>query len=359
MKKQLLFFGVFASVLFVSCSDEEIISSNDTISADLDVTIEQIDYNPETAEPDSRFNKTSEGLYHGVFVTLDTEIHAKIWININNDGHYNATVISNQGERFQFVGRETSREGSTFSFVGKNGSFNFDVNNIDSPLATNVILDDKEAHIAVVKDRAGQRAAVILGTFTTDDDPMDVISGTWDLITDGTPNPDVFNFPLLTEVVITITNNGNVFSDTDFETFDYPCFFNINDIAPIFLHEDPITTPNGNNEFWAHDQSFQLGNATLTYWLGQSSGLVDNNGVTFADHGWFNNNFADPPVAGCNAIDGKKGIWFWNGRSGFSSFDDPFDVPMRAAENIDYEGFQKMISTATFEEGDSSVFQKK
>ena len=43
-------------------------------------------------------------------------------------------------------------------------------------------------------------------------------------------------------------------------------------------------------------------------------------------------------------FDGQKGVWFWNGRSGFSSFDDPFDVPMRATENIDYEGFQEAIS---------------
>ncbi|WP_299217295.1 hypothetical protein [uncultured Dokdonia sp.] len=347
MKKQLLIFSVFASALFVSCSDEEIISSNDT-STDLEVTIEQIDFNPETAEPNSRFNDTSEGLYHGVFVTLDTEIHAKIWININNDGQYNATVVSNQGDRFRFLGKEVSRDGTKFSFVGERGSFDFDVSDIENPVATHVIVDAKEAHIATVKDREGQRAAVILGSFTTDDDPMDVISGTWDLMTDGTPNPNAFNFPLLTEVVITVANNGNVYSDTDFETFDYPCFFSVNDVAPVFLHEDPMTTPNGRNEFWAQDQSFALGNATLTYWLGQSSGAVDTN-PTLTNHGFHNNDFADPPVAGCTAIDGKKGVWFWNGRSGFSSFDDPFDVPMRAVENIDYEGFKEAISEMTFQ----------
>ena len=39
--------------------------------------------------------KISQGLYHGVIVTLDTEIHGKIWVNINNDGNYNATVVTN------------------------------------------------------------------------------------------------------------------------------------------------------------------------------------------------------------------------------------------------------------------------
>jgi len=344
MKKQLLIFSVLASVLFASCSDEETTISSDT-STDLEVTIEQVEFNPETAEPNSRFNETSEGIYHGVFVTLDTEIHAKIWININNDGFYNATVVSNQGDRFRFTGTPSSRQGSRFSFVGERGSFDFDVSDINSPVATNVIVDNKEAHIAAVKDRAGQRASIILGTFESDDDsPLGVISGTWDLITDGTPNTDAFNFPLLTEVVITVTNTGIVYSDTDFETFEYPCFFlPSGSIAPVFLHEDPMTTPNGRNEFWAQNQSFQLGNATLTYWLGQSSGLVDVNGATFANYGFHNNDFADPPVNVCSAIESKKGVWFWNGRSGFSSFDDPFDVPMRASENIDYEGFKQML----------------
>ncbi|MEP0266742.1 hypothetical protein [Dokdonia sp.] len=350
MRKQILFLGVFASVFFASCSDEEIISSNDT-STDLEVTIEQIDFNPETAQPDGRFNNTSEGLYHGIFVTLDTQLHAKVWININNDGQYNATVVSNQGDKFRFLGNPTSRDGTKFSFSGERGSFDFDVTDIENPIATNVIVDSKEAHIAALKDREGQRAAVILGTFETNDDPANIISGTWDLMTDGSTNADVFGFPNLTEIVITVANNGNVYSDTDFETFEYPCFFiPSGPITPIFLHEDPMTTPNGRNEFWAQDQQFALGNATLTYWLGQSSFLVDNNGTAFANHGWHNNDFADPPVAGCNAIDGEKGVWFWNGRSGTSSFDDPFDVPMRAVENIDYEGFKEAMSGMTFQE---------
>ncbi|MFT5892255.1 MAG: hypothetical protein ACI9Y7_002365 [Dokdonia sp.] len=349
MRKQLLIFSVFASALFTSCSDEEIISSNDT-STDLEIAIEQIDFNPETAQPDSRFNGTSEGLYHGVFVTLDTEIHAKIWININNDSQYNATVISNQGDEIRFIGKEVSRDGAKLTFVGQRGSFDFDVTDIESPVASHVIIDDKEAHISAVKDRAGQRASVILGTFETNDDPANPITGTWDLMTDGTPNAEAFNFPLLTEVVITVTNNGNVYSDTDFETFEYPCFFiPTGPIAPIFLHEDPMTTPNGRNEFWAQNQVFNLGNSTLTYWLGQSSGLIDINGAAFANFGFHNNDFADPPVTVCTPIDGQKGVWFWNGRSGTSSFDDPFDVPMRAAENIDYEGFKEAISGITFQ----------
>lgn len=342
MKKQILLLSVFAAGLLGSCSDEEIITSNDA-TTDFEVAIEQIDFNPETAEPDSRFNDTSDGLYHGVIVTLDTEIHGKIWVNVNNDGNYNATVVTNEGDRFRFSAKQFGISATQLSFVGERGSFDYDVSNINHPIATNVIIDSKEGHIASVKDRAGQRAAAILGSFTTNDDPMNIISGTWDLITDGTPNPDAFNFPLLTEVVITVTNNGNVYSDTDFETFDYNCFFDTNGIAPIFLHEDPMTTPNGRNEFWAQDQSFLLGNATLNYWLGQSSGLVDINGPTFADHGFHNNDFADPPASVCTSVDGQKGIWTWNGRTGISTFDDPFDVEMRHSENANYEAFKQML----------------
>lgn len=343
MRKQILLLSVFTSALFISCSDEEIITSNDT-ATDFEVAIEQIEFTPETAEPDGRFNESSDGLYHGILVTLDTNIHGKIWVNINNDGHYNATVVTNEGDRFRFLGRKISRSDTKYSFTGERGSFDYDVANIDKPIASNVIIDSKDAHIASVKDRAGQRAAAILGSFETNDDPMDVISGTWDLITDGSTNSDAFDFPNLTEVVITVANNGNVYSDTDFESFDYPCFFlPSGPITPVFLHEDPMTTPNGRNEFWAQDQSFLLGNATLNYWLGQSSGLVDLNGAAFVDHGWHNNDFAATPTPGCNAIDGEKGKWTWNGRTGISTFDDPFDVPMRASENANYEAFKQML----------------
>ncbi|WP_299762048.1 hypothetical protein [uncultured Dokdonia sp.] len=351
MKKQILLLSVFASAFFVSCSDEEIITSNDAIT-DFEVTIEQIeqiDFDPETAEPNNRFNDASEGLYHGVIVTVEPgqsdNLHGKIWININNDGHYNATVVTNQGDRFKFLGKPVNFDNSKFVFRGKRGTFDYDISDINNPVATNVIVDSKPGHVASVKDRAGQRAAAILGTFATNDNPDDIISGTWDLLTDGTPNPDAFNFPLLTEVVITVTNNGNVYSDTDFEMFNYLCFFEttITEIAPVFLHEDPMTTPNGRNEFWAQNQSFQLGNATLEYWLGQSSGLVDSNGSTFVNHGFHNSDFADPPSNVCTAIDGQKGIWTWNGRTGTSSFDDPFDVPMLHSENVDYEAFKQVL----------------
>lgn len=343
MKKQILLLSVFATAFFASCSDEEIITSNDT-TTDFEVAIEQIDFDPATAEPNRNFNTTTDGLYHGIIVTLDTEIHGKIWVNINNDGHYNATVVTNEGDRFRFSGIPTSRDNTKFSFTGDRGSFDYDVSDIDKPVALNVNIDSKQGHIASVKDRAGQRAAAILGSFETNDDPANVISGTWDLITDGSTNSDAFDFPNLTEVVITVTNNGNVYSDTDFETFDYPCFFlPSGPITPVFLHEDPMTAPNGRNEFWAQDQSFLLGNATLNYWLGQSSGLVDINGVGFADHGFHNNDFADPPTSICTAVDGQKGIWTWNGRTGTSTFDDPFDVPMRASENANYEAFKEML----------------
>lgn len=353
MKKQILLFGVFASMIFSSCSEEETTVSDFT-TTDLEVTIEHINFDPATAEPIARFNEDNRGLYHGIIVSLDTgnkdRPHGKIWVNVNNDGNYNATVVTNTGDRFGFIGKKLNRDGNLYSFVGNRGSFKFDVTDFNKPIATNVIIDSKEGHIATLKDRAGQRAAVILGSFQTNDDdpmsmpPLEAITGTWDLMTDGTPNVEAFGFPNLTEVVITITNNGNVYSDTDFETFEYPCFFiPTGPIAPVFLHEDPMTTPNGRNEFWAQDQSFLLGNATLTYWLGQSSGLVDNNGLAFLNHGFHNNDFADPPVAGCNAIDGEKGVWFWNGRSGFSSFDDPFDVPMIASESANYEGFKQML----------------
>lgn len=362
MRKQILLLGVFASMFFVSCSEEEITTS-DVASTDLEVTIEHVNFDPATAQPTARFNEEDEGLYHGVIVSLDTEIHGKIWINVNNDGNYNATVVTNTGDRFAFIGKQLNREGNLLSYIGDRGSFSFDVADYNNPVITNVIIDNKDAHISAVKDRAGQRAAAILGTYQDFDDPD--FNGTWDIITDGTPNEDAFGFPLVSEVVFT-HNNGMVFTDTEFENFEYPCFFYgldddgvlITEIAPVFLHEDPMTTPNGRNEFWLQNQVFDLGGQPLTYWIGQSSALIDVNGLEFVNHGFFNNDFADTPNEICTAFDGQKGLWFWNGRAGFSSFDDPFDVPMMAPENVDYEGFRQMVSEATFQMGDSSVLRK-
>jgi len=176
-----------------------------------------------------------------------------------------------------------------------------------------------------VKDRSNQRAAATLGTFV--DFADSTFAGTWDLITDGTPVGDFFGLPALTQVCI-VSPLGDMYVDTVFETFDYPCF-GVTGVAPVFH------AAGGSfgdiNEFIAQDQSMDILGVTNFYWIGQSTVLSVFN--EFADTGFHNEAFDGTGTPGCNAFTALQGIWFWNGRVGSANFTDPFDFvppPMRS-----------------------------
>ena len=342
MKINKILLGAYALALCFSCSNDEV--TDNTTTANLDVTIEAIaseqastdingEYkgaiNPITFTPESRFNETSKGMYHGIVVSSDRELHGQIWINLENDGKYNATVVTDTGDKLSFfanMGRGPSITSfATIAFVGERGSFTYNVSDYNHPVATNVVIDAKESFIQSVKDRSNQRAASVLGTFVDFADPS--FAGTWDLVTDGTPETPFFGLPKLTLVCI-VSPLGDMYTDDTFETYDYPCF-GVTGVAPVF---HTAGGPFGNlNEFIAQDQSMDILGVTNSYWIGQSTSISNGNPGTI-NAGFYNNDFADPPAAICTAINDQKGVWFWNGRAGSATFMDPFAVTREAQE---------------------------
>ena len=337
MRKLLL--GLATTAMLYACSDDTI-STTETDEAFFTVQLNNnVAINPITVQPRAALDNSSEGMYHGVIATTDQSLHGRIWINVANDGNYNATVITDQGEHLSFFAKQNSLNGLSFVFQGTRGSFHFDVSDLNAPQATQVILDQTDGFIQTVKDRSDQRAMSFLGTFQDDNDPT--FSGTWDLITDGTPNPAAFNLPLLSQVVVNAPS-GNVFIDSEFEAFEYNCFITDGPIMPVFL-----SSADG-NEFWAQQQSAIWGGAAATYSLGQSTLASTLNDLP--NTGFHNN---EPGNTGprCLTIEDLIGFWSWNGRSGSLSFDGglspaPFAIP----SNVDVDGLIETISNVYFEE---------
>ena len=277
-------------------------------------------------------------MYHGIVVTQDLSVHGKIWVNVANNGDYNATVVTNKGEQMAFYGTPLSRNREIISFNGKVSSFTFDVTDFNNPRATEVILNGIDGYVQTVKDRSGQRTAAILGTYVYINDAA--FAGTWDLITDGSTIGNPFGAPNLTQVCI-VSPSGGMFVDNVMDTFDYPCFDGATGTLPIYI--TPADGFGDINEFWAQDQSVTLGGAELTYWLGQSSLSSQANAVE--NSGFHNNDFGNPVQTGCFIFTGFKAVWFWNGRVGSASFDDPFDgvpPPTRNSSNTNVECSMKL-----------------
>jgi len=355
MKKCIL--GFMVLFLCFACSQDEVITADiDTATLTSESNFEAI--NPITTSPNRSFDALSEGMYHGIMVTEDISVHGKIWINVGNDGQYNATVITDEGERLSFFAKTLDLNPTHFVFEGKRGSFRFDVSDFNHPVATNVIIDETVGFIQTIKDRSTQRAVATLGTYVDFADPT--FTGTWDLITDGTPGINFVGtdtstpivLPLLTQVCI-LGPGGAMFVDDTFEPYDYPCVGGVG-FPPVFYHTDASadpTDPTSANEFWAQNQVLDVVGAPLNYFLGQSSVLsIFNNS---ANTGFHNEAFDGTGTLGCNGFTDLQGIWFWNGRVGSANFTDPFDFvppPPLTDSQLNAEGLiQAQAPTSTFE----------
>lgn len=318
MKK---YFYLLALVLVVTaCSADD--SSRYESTESFSNTSTTIDIATINGSPEDIFDNTSKGLYHGVIVTTDMSIHGKIWINVANDGTYGATVVTDKLEQILFNGVPATKDEVVIHFAGKSGSFTFDVSDLNAPKATAVSINGIDGHIQTVKDRSNQRASATLGTYVDDNDPS--FTGPWDLITDGSTTGTAFGYPALTQITF-LNPIGNMFviDQDQFTSFAFPCL-DVADTVPVFHAAGGAA---GNiNEFWAQGQTTMIAGKELSYTLGQSSTLSQNDGGTsFGNTTFLNNDLADPATAGCFVILGRKGIWAWNGREGSVFFDDPFD----------------------------------
>jgi len=365
--KKILSLMVLAAALVACTQDDpasidapENLNSTTSTIVDLDVT------NPSTETPNRSFDNTSNGMYHGIAVTSDVSVHAKIWVNVANDGNYNAIAITDNGERIPFTGTPISRSQEIINFTGKDGSFIFDVTDLNSPVATEVILNGKDGYVQTVKDRSDQRAAVVLGTYVDELDPA--FTGSWDLITDGTPAINFVGTDLATPIVLPsltqaciVGPGGAMFIDDVFEdNIITGCLSTTAPpLPPVFYATDAAadpTDPASANEFWAWDQSVDILGSPLEYSLGQSS--VATFAVSFGNIG-FNNDDTDMDGAPDCASFGflaVKGVWSWNGRAGFTFFPDPFEfvAPPTLKSNsstIQNPQSNRVIPTPTLVEG--------
>lgn len=307
----------------IACSKDDSNTNESTevfTNTSTTINMESINTSPEEA-----LDNTSKGLYLGILVTTDMSVHGKIWINVANDGKYNATVVTDSREIHQFSGEPSSYNELIIQFEGSVGSFTYDVSDFNNPEATEVNINGIDGYIQTIKDRSNQRASATLGTYVDDNDAS--FTGSWDLLTDGTTTGTAFGYPALTEVHI-LGPGGTMYVVDQFTSFAFPCFDINNDGS---MDENDVTIPvfhaaggaEGDiNEFWAQDQTAMINGTALTYSLGQSSTLSQGG---FGNTMFINNDLGTPPSSGCFIIPGQKGIWSWNGREGSVNFDDPFD----------------------------------
>ncbi|GHC63504.1 hypothetical protein GCM10008083_30940 [Ulvibacter litoralis] len=137
--------------------------------------------------------------------------------------------------------------------MGTAGKFTVNVNDINAPLVTEVVLNNQPYFSSVVKNRNIMAALSRTGTFS---DPVNTsFTGTWNIISDGTimnPNSTNEESQKITSVIVTF--NGEMYIDTMMETFYFDCI------------ENPTHTPTMNefaeNSILAGAQNSEFGGTT-------------------------------------------------------------------------------------------------
>ena len=334
MKKLFLLFAL--SLIVFSCNKDEITveQENGFISDSIDPKM----------TPRAEFDESNLGMYHGIIVTEDVTFHGEIWINLGNDGNYNATVITVSGDKVSFFAEESND--NTYTFKGTRGTFDFDVTDFTNAIATNVTIDSKVAVLHSYKETSTQRGVGSLGTYVDSADAA--FTGTWDLISVGDPHP--LGIGVVVTEVLVVAPGAGVFTDMVFEPFDFACFGAVGTL-PMLLND-----PGVRNELWAFEQTSMFGSILATYDLGISSVIRDGNNLGYAD--FFNRDGGGAP--GC-FLAGSSGVWDWNGRSGTITFISNVPLPVLACGEIyedtlagfgDYRNDEDVIRT--FSTGDAS-----
>lgn len=243
--KSVLALAVF-SFLLIACNQEnENIEESFDLTASLDIPIkDQI--------PHFSFDNSERGIYHGIIASTTNQSRGKIWINMGNDSNYNAYVAMVGGDELYFdmvPEAETQYTNpSIYRFAGISGGFVIDLTNFNQPLVTEVIVNNHEFHISVVKSRSTRMASSATATFQEFDNPL--FGGTWNLISDGTiVDPNGNNGEGITALIVTM--DGNVYTDVEFDNFnalnclgnaDFVPTINTNGI-PNYIIVDNQTTP--------------------------------------------------------------------------------------------------------------------
>ncbi|MBV1923170.1 MAG: hypothetical protein KUG68_03985 [Flavobacteriaceae bacterium] len=215
-----------STVLFIACSKEDVESIK---SAHLEQIISEVSIKDQI--PQLQFDDRKEGVYLGIITSTTTLKRGKIWINAGNDTHYNVIVEIEGGAEYKLHLESSSNQipdTTIFNFSDAENYITLDVTNIDSPILLDAFIEDEHLSSYIVKVKNGRRAFAWTGIYHSPANPN--ISGTWNMITDGTPAPSQFNGWEIVSAAA-VTYQGVLRTDTSMEDSDFTCFFGV----PTFI----------------------------------------------------------------------------------------------------------------------------
>ncbi len=236
--KRLQYLLAPAMLLFflMSCTQE-----SDGIDENYDLTL-QITTSAQAQDPNPALDTSEKGIYHGIIASTTTQSRGKVWVNVGNNGHYNAYIEMVGGDIFQLdLDQQSIAEddgNANYIFRNAEGSFNLNLNDINQPIVTDAAFNNEIYTINVLKSRSQNRASAITATFQ-ETEPFSSFAGTWNLISDGVvTNPNGLNGEAITSIVITM--NGDVYTDLVFDTFNGTNCLGVSAMVPV-LNMDGIS----------------------------------------------------------------------------------------------------------------------
>jgi hypothetical protein len=271
MKKLNLLLLIMSIVFFTNCSQEQMVETE---------TNSNLEYNLETPInvqlPNTNYDNSEKGLYHGVIASGINQRRGKIWLNISNNKHYSAYFEMVNGDKitYQLDSESLNFKSSIYNFISDKGSFTVNLNDYNQPVFSNITLDNEEFFAKVVKGKNSRMPFSFTGTFTDNGS----FNGTWNLISTGVLAPIGFGYELIDSAVVTF--NGNMYSASTFNTFNYPCFPG----TPLNAQMGDLS---GNpNAVISHSQTSNF-SGTTSWDIGAGGGLYYNDACGVVSSGTF------------------------------------------------------------------------
>ena len=239
------------SFFLVSCTQD-----SETVDASLDLTAEiNVPIQEQTGK--AAFDSSSRGLYHGFYTSGMAQSNGRIWINLGNDGRFNALVEIDGGGTYIFELAPTGTQDSNpdvYRFTNAAGSFLLNVTNPVSPKITAATLNNMIHLGTVVKSTSTRIPVTITGTFAGG------LSGTWNLMGNGGTTDGIPDTEIITSVEVTYTPGGGgapiMKIDTTFEPI-LDCFIG---------GSQPYTGGFEPNDVSANGQTSDFGGSGMTSW---------------------------------------------------------------------------------------------
>ncbi|MFT5077411.1 MAG: hypothetical protein ACI85B_002481, partial [Flavobacteriaceae bacterium] len=195
MKKLNLLLLIMSIVFFTNCSQEQMVETE---------TNSNLEYNLETPInvqlPNTNYDNSEKGLYHGVIASGINQRRGKIWLNISNNKHYSAYFEMVNGDKitYQLDSESLNFKSSIYNFISDKGSFTVNLNDYNQPVFSNITLDNEEFFAKVVKGKNSRMPFSFTGTFTDNGS----FNGTWNLISTGVLAPIGFGYELIDSAVV-------------------------------------------------------------------------------------------------------------------------------------------------------------